>query len=491
MQLGDILVERGLVSAAGLEAALARQLTEGGRLGDNLIGMGLLTAEQLATVINTAPAVPSSLEETGISQRSLLNLLLRFMLVEGCETLLDLAERLKLPRRAVQQLLDEAVHQKLIQAVGAAPGGLALSIRHALTENGRAAAKEALEQNLYIGPAPVCLSAYHEQILHQRISNEQLDADALRDGFAGLVVPDHYIRKLLPAVNAGRSVLLFGPPGNGKTTLATRIATIFKDAVYIPYAVETSGQIIRIFDPSLHKPAATAATTTTSSGIGLQREAFDQRWVACKRPVVVTGGEMSLDMLDLQHSPDTKFYDAPLHVKALNGMLLIDDFGRQKFGPDELLNRMIVPMESQLDYFKLITGASFSLPFDVLLIFSTNLQPADLMDPAFLRRIQYKIKLFEPTRDEYRRIFEGVAASRALTLTDEVFDFVVDRLRGGGFGLAYYQPRFVCDQVVEACKCFNMPPSLTRELASEALANLYFDIEDGHDSAVPEHRAAA
>jgi len=207
--------------------------------------------------------------------------------------------------------------------------------------------------------------------------------------------------------------------------------------------------------------------------------------------VVVTGGEMSLDMLDLQHSPDTKFYDAPLHVKALNGMLLIDDFGRQKFGPDELLNRMIVPMESQLDYFKLITGASFSLPFDVLLIFSTNLQPADLMDPAFLRRIQYKIKLFEPTRDEYREIFEGVAASRALTLTDEVFDFVVDRLRGGGFGLAYYQPRFICDQVVEACKCFNMPPSLTRELASEALANLYFDIEDGRDSAVPEHRAAA
>ena len=277
MQLGDILIGRGLVSAADIEAALARQLTEGGRLGDNLIGMGLLTAEQLATVINTAPAVPSSLEETGISQRSLLNLLLKFMLVEGCETLLDLAERLKLPRRAVQQLLDEAVQQKLIQAVGAAPGGLALSIRHALTENGRAAAKEALEQNLYIGPAPVCLSAYHEQILHQRISNEQLDADALRDGFAGLVVPDHYIRKLLPAVNAGRSVLLFGPPGNGKTTLATRIATIFKDAVYIPYAVETSGQIIRIFDPSLHKPAATAASTTTSSGIGLQREAFDQR----------------------------------------------------------------------------------------------------------------------------------------------------------------------------------------------------------------------
>ena len=492
MFLGDILVGRGLVGAADIEAALARQLTEGGRLGDNLIAMGLLTAEQLADVLNTAPAVPTNLEETGISQRSLLNLLLKFMLAEGCETLLDLAERLKLPRRAVQQLIDEAVQQRLIQAVGAAPGGLALSIRHALSENGRAAAKEALEQNLYLGPAPVCLPAYHEQILRQRIANEQLDAEALRDGFKGLVVPEHYIRKLLPAVNAGRSVLLFGPPGNGKTTLATRISTIFKDVVYIPYAVEISGQIIKVFDPSLHKPAAIQApAAATPSGIGLQRETFDQRWVACKRPVAVTGGEMTLDMLDLQHSAETKFYDAPLHVKALNGMLLIDDFGRQKFNPNDLLNRMIVPMESQVDYFKLITGASFSLPFDVLLIFSTNLQPAELMDPAFLRRIQYKIKLFEPTRDEYRQIFEGVAKSRALTLTDQVFDFVVQTLRTGEFGLAYYQPRFICDQVVEACKCFNMPPQLTVELAIEALTNLYFDIEAAQEDAAAAPRVAA
>ena len=205
----------------------------------------------------------------------------------------------------------------------------------------------------------------------------------------------------------------------------------------------------------------------------------------------MAGGELTLDMLDLRHSADTKFYDAPLHVKALNGMLLIDDFGRQKFAPSELLNRMIVPMENQVDYFKLMTGTIFSLPFDVLLIFSTNLPPTELMEPAFLRRIQYKIKLFEPTRAEYRQIFEDVAKAHVLTLTDQVFDFVVERLRAGQFGLAYYQPRFICDQVVEACKCFNLPPQLTQDLAAEALANLYFDIEDAGDAGSAERRAAA
>jgi energy-coupling factor transporter ATP-binding protein EcfA2 len=476
MQLGEMLITRGLVSPADIDDALARQIKEGGRLGENLIAMGVVTADQIAEVASSTPAIPATVEESGIPERNLLYLLLKFMHVEACETILELAERMKLPRRLLQQLIEACIHQRYIGATGAT-SDLALSTHYALTEVGREAAKEALDQNLYMGPAPVSLAAYREQIEKQKITNEVMDEATLRGGFAGLVVPDQMFRRLLPAINAGRSVLLYGPPGNGKTTLSTRIAGLFKDTVYIPYAVEVAGQIIKVYDVQIHKPHEDHAEPAhPTSMLGLHRETHDQRWVACTRPVVMAGGEMTLEMLDLQWNNEARFYDAPLHVKALNGMMLVDDFGRQKFAPNDLLNRWIVPMENQVDFMKLNTGASFTLPFDVLLMFSTNLQPADLMDPAFLRRIQYKIKLFEPTRDEFHRIFVGVSKSRGLTFEEDVFDYVVKMLTS--YGLAYYQPAFICNHVLETCKSFQLPLQLTKELAGEAMANLYVDIEE-------------
>jgi hypothetical protein len=488
MRLGELLIARRLVTQAQLDAALDRQAADGGRLGENLVALGILTDEQLAAVINSTPPVPSSMAETGVQPRSLLNLLLKLMYIESLGTSVELSQRMKLSRRIVDELLTEATHQRFIMAMGAGPGDNALTIRYALGENGKTAAKDALDQNLYLGPAPVCLQAYQEQIERQRITNEMLSEATLREGFAGLVVPDQYFEKLLPAINAGRTILLFGAPGNGKTTLSNRIADLFRDIVYIPYAVDVGGgQIMKVHDATMHKPAVAAAEVEAPAPgrAFIERERFDERWAACRRPVAMAGGELTLDMLDLQHNSETRFYDAPLHIKALNGMLLIDDFGRQKFHPSELLNRWIVPMENQIDFLKLNTGASFSLPFDELVIFSTNLNPSDLMDPAFLRRIPYKIKLFAPTSGEYRQIFEAVARSYGLTLTDPVFETVVGRLEKQ-FGLAYYQPKFICQQVVESCRSFGRPIALTKEGAMAALANLYYDIEEAREGELAE-----
>jgi len=482
MRLGEVLVGRGCVSVAQVATALARQRDVGGRLGDNIVALGLMTAEALAAVMDsiqaTTPLSPMTLKETGLGPGLALNLLLKFMLRESLETQSEIAAALKLPHQVTRELLDEAVARKLVASLGTVARGLTAVIRFALSEDGQAAALAAFEQNRYLGPAPVPLAAYQRQLARQPITGDVLTADDLRRGLDGLMVPERTIRKLLPAINAGRNTLLFGPPGNGKTTVASRIAAIFRQVVHIPYAVEIAGQIMRVFDPGLHRPVVSESDALAlSEKTGLQLEAFDDRWAACRRPFAVAGGELTMEMLDLQYDPDTKFYEAPLHVKALNGVLLIDDFGRQRVAPAELLNRWIGPMEHRVEYLKLHTGKSFSLPFDQLLVFSTNMSPADIMDPAFLRRIQYKIKLFAPTIAQYRAIFTAESAAHGVTISDDVFAAIVEILTAGRFGLAYFQPKFICAQAAEICRSFGQPPILTRQLATDALANLYVEIE--------------
>lgn len=483
MRLGEILLARGLVTAADIEEATRRQKVKGGRLGDNLIGLGVITQEILDAVIHETPKAPTSLEATGLPQASLLSLVLKFMYLEQRETVADLIDGIKLPYVIVKQLVDEAADRQYVQMLGASPqsgGGLG-EVRFSLTQRGRDAAAEALERSLYLGPAPVSLAAYQEQILRQRITNESLDVGAIRDCFKGLVIPEDFFRKIGPAINAGRTILLYGPPGNGKTSIATKIADIFRHVIYVPYCFEIEGQIVQVYDSSIHASAVDeefTAEMSRHSPRGLRREEFDQRWIAVRRPTVVVGGELSLDMLELSYSDTARFYEAPMHVKALGGTFIVDDFGRQLISPEALLNRWIVPMESRIDFFKLRTGKSFFIPFDELLIFSTNLEPDDLMDPAFLRRIPYKIELFEPSREIFRRIFEAVSRQENLILTDDIFDYVLEQLQErNNYHLAYYQPKFVVDQVVAACKYEGVPPAYSPQRVADALKNLYVHIE--------------
>lgn len=484
MRMGDILVARGLVTPDDIDRAILRQRTEGGRLGDNLITLGKLTLEQLEAVIRESPPSPRNIAETGLPANMLTGLLCKFMLLQSRETASDLGEAMHLPPGVTRALLEDAGQRKLIEAMGSTGGGgIGSQIRYVLTAAGRQTATEALERSLYLGPAPVPLAMWKEQILRQRITNERIDPIAFKEAFHGMIVPDWFLRKIGPAVNAGRTVLLYGPPGNGKTTVATRVSKIFKHVIYVPYAVEIEGMIMQLYDPTVHmspmSPEVAAAMAAKPDGV--RREEFDLRWVPCRRPVVVAGGELTLEMLDLAWSEDAKFYEAPLHVKALNGTMIIDDFGRQLVTPEKLLNRWIVPMESRVEFLKLHTGKSFSLPFDELLFFSTNLQPEDLMDGAFLRRIPYKIELYEPSEEDYKAIFKIVARSCGLEMADDVMDMIIDELvTQNNLHLAYYQPKFICDQVIAACKYDGEKPHFSREKVFDALCNLYVHIARKH-----------
>ncbi|MBL4666900.1 MAG: hypothetical protein JKY04_05935, partial [Sneathiella sp.] len=250
------------------------------------------------------------------------------------------------------------------------------------------------------------------------------------------------------------------------------VAAIFANVIYIPYCFEVDGQIIKVFDPAIHVPVLPSEKDVPKSG--LRREEFDGRWIPCERPIVITGGELTLEMLDLSYNANAKYYEAPLHVKASNGTFIIDDFGRQLVSPEELLNRWIVPLESRIDFLKLHTGKSFELPFDELVIFSTNLSPDDLMDPAFLRRIPYKLETIGPNRDQYFEIFKMVAGAKGLTMTEDILEIIIDELQvKNSFELACFQPKFIVDQVLAACKYMGVAPHFTDELITDALRNLY------------------
>lgn len=480
MFIGDVFVAQGLATSDDVAAAMRLQRTKGGTLGDCLVQLGKLKPSERDSVTLAAPVTPHSVDDTGVALPDLLNLLIKAMYVSAKETPSAMSDFLKLPPSTVSELTEAAMDRHLITGVGAVSFNVASELRYELTTKGRQWAQDALAQNQYVGPAPVSLAAFCRQIGLQRIINEQVDRAAIEEAFSDMVVPEALITNIGPAINSGRSVLLYGAPGNGKSTLSERVGRLFRDIIYIPYCFEIDGQIVKVFDPGIHKPVR-AGLGAADMPTSLQRESVDLRWEACWRPVIVTGGELSLEMLDLNFNSEGKFYEAPLHIKALGGIFVVDDFGRQLVTPGALLNRWIVPMDSRVDFLKLHTGKSFSIPFDELVIFSTNLAPAELMDAAFLRRLPYKIEVCEPTEKEFKLIFAAAARAVGLDIPGKIVDSIIHELRvKNNFPLAGYQPQFIIDQVCSACKFIGIEPQFQPQFITMALNNMHTRDTPGH-----------
>ena len=287
-------------------------------------------------------------------------------------------------------------------------------------------------------------------------------------------------------MNSGRAVLLYGPPGNGKSSIAEAIGASFTGIVYIPYAIEVDGQIIKVFDPTVHQIAGEdeepeekvsalidGDDVINDDDVPLRKEDIDERWVGCKRPVMITGGELTLDMLDFRYDTTSKFYEAPLQVKAMNGVFIIDDFGRQAVEPKELLNRWIIPLEKRVDYLALHTGKKFLIPFDELVIFSTNLSPSDLMDEAFLRRIPYKIPMERPSVDDFIQIFVKVCEDKKIELPEDLLDYILDSFyKKKGEKLASHHPKFIVERIIDKSRYTGGVPNLDHASVDFALRNL-------------------
>ncbi len=457
------------------QVAQAVQITNerGGRLGDHLVAMGVLEQRQLDAFIHRIPGEPRDLASTRIDENDLLSLLIKLIFIGRLNTVRQYVDAIKLPLHIVNELTAMAVDRRLIHALGTRESDSMLDMSYALTDEGRRFASDAMERSGYVGPAPVTIEEFNDQVSLQKPGNERVSMDQMRKGLGEFTIDESLLEQAGPALNSGRAILLYGPPGNGKTTVALSFANVFHDVIYLPYAIIIEGQIIRFFDPAIHIAVTPVDDAPEEAESFIRRDTHDMRWVPCKRPFIVVGGELTLDMLDLRYDPTGHFYEAPLHMKALGGCFLIDDFGRQIVSPTNLLNRWIVPLESRIDFLKLHTGKSFSIPFEELIIFSTNLEPEDLMDPAFLRRLPYKIEVGSPSLERYREIFTRESARQHLEMRDEIFDFIVRKLRDEKhLELAAYQPRFIVDQVVATCRFMGETPQFKKRYVEYAINNL-------------------
>jgi hypothetical protein len=483
-RLGELLVRANLVTTKDLTESLARMKEHGGRIGENLVAIGAIRQEVLDGFIHRIPEEPNDIDATGVDDTDLLALLMKLIYACRLEKVGQCADAIKLPQTIVMDLARMAIERQLLYTLGSHSSDSILDVRYALTDEGRRWTVDSMQRSGYVGPAPVSLTDFIEQVALQKPTNEHITPEKVRAALSELVIGDDIIEQVGPALSLGRSMLLYGPPGNGKSSVAKNFASVFQDLIYVPYAIIVEGQIIRVYDPCIHLPfGPPEGSEQKEEPLCFRREMTDQRWVACRRPFVIAGGELTLDMLDMRYDSTGHYYEAPLHIKALGGCFFIDDFGRQFVRPRDLLNRWIVPMESRVDYLKLHTGASFRVPFEELVIFATNLDPEDLIDAAFLRRIPYKIEVGPPNLEQYREIFETECKRHNMFLSDEVFDFIVYMVREEkGLELAGFHATFIVDQVAATCRFLGQSPELRSPYIEYAIDNLRVNRSSGPET---------
>ena len=404
------------------------------------------------------------MEEAGHSEGLIEQLVLKNLYFRGEIVGRDLGKALGLNFSTIEPVIDFLKRSRLVE-VKRSSGIGTVSSSFGLSDQGRARAKEYLETNQLVGPAPVPLDQYVEAVQRQRIKSGWATQEKLREALKHVVISDDYLTKIGPALNSFRSMLLYGKPGNGKTYLAQQLVHMEAEAVYIPYVVEAEGQFIKVFDSLYHH-----RIESESSVFQLTEEpTFDQRWAKCNRPFIITGGELTLDMLDLMYSPTAKIYDAPYQMKANNGIYLVDDFGRQQITPAELLNRWIYPLDGAVDYLRFQTGTKIQVPFECFLIFSSNLNPKDLGDEAFLRRLEYKLFMRNPPTNEFIQIFRDYCRGINIECNDDLVKYMIEKhYESCGRKYRRCHPRDVLRIALDLMNFKSQPYALTKDLIDEA-----------------------
>jgi len=435
-------------------------------------------------ILNLAPPQPRNVEETGLPQGFLVDLALKFLYYGGVMAGVEIADQMGLPfAGVVDAIIDFMAQEKMVDMRGGKGFGRA-SFDFVLTERGREVAREAVKRTAYTGKAPVPLEQYISLVRLQMQDVPFVGIDRIREAFRQLILPEGFLERLGPAINSSRSLFLYGPPGNGKTTIAEVVSGILGGEVFVPYAVEVDGQVIKVFDPLNHKavdlerptapPPLKVGVRGPAPAVKKSGPEYDRRWLLSRRPSVTVGGELTLETLDLIFNESTNFYEAPFQVKANGGMLLIDDFGRQRVHPTDLLNRWIVPLEKRVDFLTLHTGKKFEIPFDQLIVFATNLDPKELVDEAFLRRIKYKVEVGNPSEEEYRAIFRAVCAAKGIRYDDAMVSYIRDTYyKQYDLELRSCHPRDLVNLIIDVARFRQIKPSLSQDLVDQACKSFF------------------